>query len=32
MNLYQRRNISIDEITSNGKYRKNEEFQQLTIF
>ena len=29
---YQKPNMGIDEIASNEKYRKNEQFQNLTIF
>ena len=32
MNLYQRKNMTIDEIASNAKYRKDEKFQNLKIF
>ena len=32
INLYRRANIRINEIASNAKYRKDEQFQNLTIF
>ena len=32
MNLYQNTNMRIDENASNAKYRKNQQFQNLTIF
>ena len=31
-NLYERKNMRIEEIASNSKYRNNEQSQNLTIF
>ena len=32
INLCQKTNMRIDEIASNAKYRKDKQFQNLTIF